>query len=902
MEGMKRLVMAVLLVASTSAVMAQDYDTERGFIHPGGLHTQADFDRIKQQIADGNERVTAAYKVLKSADYSQASAATYPVETIVRGGSGENYINAARGAAIAYQNALRWKIDGTKANADHAVKVLMQWAGTTKAISGTSDQCLARGLYGYEFAQAAELMRDYEGWSSEDFQQFQQWMLNVWYPGCIGFLRGRNGTWENAGKWWQAPGHYWSNWGLCNALAVISIGVLCDDVFIYNQGMSFIKYDQVGTFKDPRTDVPILNDGLTEFWGNLVVTTTDSELETGAYGKLGQMNESGRDTGHAAMALGLAVDIAQQGWNQGDDLFSYMDHRIAAGIEYVAAQTQSVQGLPWTNYKYGSNGYYYTDSRAWEMTEPALGAQMRPYWGTVIGHYEGVKGVKMPFSEQAYDAMLNIAIDWGGQGGTSGGYDHLGYSVLMNTRDTQLAPADQVPTELSPQITYNNKTIAHSELGGLTNTYQTTALKNRALAAGTSLTLSPQLPKGTTDTGRWQWNTGETTREINVTANKSFIYRATYTNEHGIQSQICFPIAVLGDCRPTPTTHAITYNGTTTEGATDVVVMYGTSVTLSTTNVAGYGSCKWSTGSTAESITVSNIREEKDIQCTLYNQGGQETVIHFHIGVRDVRPDVMLNEKTQEDTPTIICNEGDQVVLTPTVATARKNGTWLWDDGSTESTLTLNPVETSSQYTVTYTVGESVTTLTYHVYVKETTDRLIDIGNYFIRHRASHRYLTNQGGESAVLAQPIPDGEDPDALPTDASQVWFIDRSTTARYDFISLADSLHMNATGAMKKNVYRPHRLTFAKGTDFCAISNSSNLYWVVDADLNILYGTTKTLADYPFELIPATDFTTALPSVEAKTNIPDDALYDLSGRRLSQPPTRGLYIRNGKKYWVK
>ena len=182
------------------------------------------------------------------------------------------------------------------------------------------------------------------------------------------------------------------------------------------------------------------------------MTTTDSELETGAYGKLGQMNESGRDTGHSAMALGLAIDMAKVGWNQGDDLFAYMDHRLAAGIEYVAAQTQSVENLPWTNFHYGSSGYYYTDSRAWTMTEPAMGAQMRPYWGTVIGIYEGVKGVKMPFSETV---CTNMGIDGGGQGGTSGGYDHLGYSVLMNTRDEQLCPADKVPTELTPKMEYS---------------------------------------------------------------------------------------------------------------------------------------------------------------------------------------------------------------------------------------------------------------------------------------------------------------------------------------------------------------------------------------------------------------------------------------------------------------
>ena len=575
----------LLFIISPSVAQTAD----RGFIHPGGLHTQADFDRVKAQIAAKNQTVVKAYNKLKAAEYAQSSVQTSPVETIVRGGSGENYINAARGATMAYQNALRWKIGGTKANANAAVRILMAWANKTTAISGTSDACLAYGLYGYQFAQAAELMRDYEGWKREDFEKFQQWMLTVWYPGAIGFLRVRNGTWENSSKWWKAPGHYWSNWGLCNALCVMSIGILCDNVQIYNEGISFIKYDQVGTFTDPATihevtghdgytgQGAIQNDGLTEFLGNLVVTTSDvsgsrfqvssgEEVEVGGYGQLGQMNESGRDTGHSAMALGLAVDIAKIAWNQGDDLFAYMGHRLAAGIEYVAAQTQSVQGLPWTDYIYGTNGIYYSDGRAWVMTEPALGAQMRPYWGTVIGIYESVKGVKMPFSELAYAQM---GIDEGGKGSTSGGYDHLGYSVLMNTYDEQLCPADQVPTELTGQMEYSTslsatfipslalekkrglvsgKVTNHTELGALVNTYSTT--KSALLPNGKTIRLIPVLPEGEEDTGQWQWNTGETTREITVETGWSYIYRVTYTNKNGIKSQLAFTIATTDKGEP----------------------------------------------------------------------------------------------------------------------------------------------------------------------------------------------------------------------------------------------------------------------------------------------------------------------------------------------------------------
>lgn len=614
--------------------MGDSYDTQRGFRHPGGLHTQADFDRIKQQLADKNTKVVQAYNVLKSAEYAQSTAATYPVETIVRGGgSGENYINAARGATIAYQNGLRWKIEGNEACAKHAVDVLMKWARTTKNISGDSNYALASGLYGYQFAQAAELVRDYEGWKTADFELFQRWMLDVWYPKAIGFLRGRNGTWENADKWWQAPGHYWSNWGLCNALCVISIGVLCDDVNIYNQGMSFIKYDQVGTFKDPRTADPILNDGLTEFWGNLVVTTSEWDKETGAYGKVGQMNESGRDTGHSAMALGLAIDIAHQGWNQGDDLFSYMDHRIAAGIEYVAAQTQSVEDLPWTNYTYGTNGYYYTDSRCWTMTGPALGAQMRPYWGTVIGHYEGVKGVQMPFSNKSYNQM---GIDAGGQGSTSGGYDHLGYSVLMNTRDS-IADRTKAPVELQSKMVVDGKTIEHNELGMLTNTFATTALKNRGVAPGTVITLSPTLPAGTKDTGNWRWDTGETTRELTITANASYIYRVHYTNTYGVESEQSYAIAVLGDGQPTTVTASIEADGKALS-KTEVKVEYGQAVTLKILTAGGYGNFEWENGSKTASVTFQNMVRDHQLTGCFVNQAGRRNYVTFNITVTQPEP------------------------------------------------------------------------------------------------------------------------------------------------------------------------------------------------------------------------------------------------------------------------
>ena len=88
-----------------------------------------------------------------------------------------------------------------------------------------------------------------------------------------------------------------------------------------------------------------------------------------------------------------------------------MDHRLAAGIEYLAAQMQSVQtchGLITITVRVDYTGAMVGHGY---KPPPALGEQIRPYWGTVIGHYEGIKGVEMPFSKAVYEKWASTAAD-----------------------------------------------------------------------------------------------------------------------------------------------------------------------------------------------------------------------------------------------------------------------------------------------------------------------------------------------------------------------------------------------------------------------------------------------------------------------------------------------------------
>ncbi len=47
---------------------------------------------------------------------------------------------------------------------------------------------------------------------------------------------------------------------------------------------------------------------------------------------------------------------------------------------------------------------------------------------------------------------------------------------------------------------------------------------------------------------------------------------------------------------------------------------------------------------------------------------------------------------------------------------------------------------------------------------------------------------------------------------------------------------------------------------------------------------------------------DVTTGISSINADGNAENAPVYDLSGRRIAQPSGRGIYIKNGKKYFVK
>jgi hypothetical protein len=401
-EGVVAQVTATPPPASGKTVleeMAESVDGQQpqatgAFVHPGLLHTDADFHRMKTHL--GREPWKSGWGRLIANRHSSLDWKPNPQEVVYRGGgTPQNYATLFNDVAAAYALALRWKVSDDPAYARKGVEICNAWSSKLKSMNGSADRFLAVGIYGYEFANAGEILRSYQGWKPDDFARFQQMMLTVFYPTNHDFLMRHNGA---------APDHYWANWDLCNMASEMGIGVLCDKRSIYEEAVGYFKHGD----------------------GNGAINRAVVCIHAGG---LGQWQESGRDQGHTTMGIALDGAICQMAWNQGDDLFGYENNRFLAGAEYVAKYNLG-EDVPFTPYS--------DSSFKNEVISPAGRGNERPVWELIYNRYVVLKGLAAPYVTEF--AKKGRPEGGGGDyGPNSGGFDQLGYGTLTFTLD----PAEQ---------------------------------------------------------------------------------------------------------------------------------------------------------------------------------------------------------------------------------------------------------------------------------------------------------------------------------------------------------------------------------------------------------------------------------------------------------------------------
>lgn len=281
------------------------------FVHPGALHTAKDFSRIKARLEKQEEPWYTAWQHLESGELAQTTWVATPETILVRGSNDlydQNYQHAYRDAHSAYQLSLRWLLSGNSSYADAAAATLNGWSSTLTGIWGNEDMNLAAGLYGYQFANAGELLRSYSGWSAANQSAFGS-MLGIFSDMSRDFLDNHN----------DKPNFYYANWDLCNIAALMAIGIFNDNVTMYNYAVDYFKYG--------LPDDAVANGALPFF-------SIANFTEEGSEKILMEGQEAGRDQAHTLLDFSLLGVIGQQGYNQGVDLYATYGNQILNG--YVA--------------------------------------------------------------------------------------------------------------------------------------------------------------------------------------------------------------------------------------------------------------------------------------------------------------------------------------------------------------------------------------------------------------------------------------------------------------------------------------------------------------------------------------------------------------------------------------
>ncbi|MER5178510.1 alginate lyase family protein [Streptomyces sp. NPDC002896] len=360
------------------------------FTHPGMLHIWGDLNRAKVRVAAGTDPWLSGWNRLTANSHSQSTWTPNPQATIIRGGTGQNYGILYNDIHAAYQNALRWWVTGSTAHGDCARNILNAWSATLTSVTGNADRFLAAGIYGYQFANAAELMRGYSGF---DLERFKRMMLNVFYPLNNQFLTGHNDA---------CITNYWANWDLCNMNSILAIGILCDDAAKYDQAVNYFKNGAGnGAIK------------------NAIPFVYDSQ-------GLAQWQESGRDQGHTVMGIGQMGAFCEMAWNQGEDLYDYDNRRFEKAAQYVAKYNLG-EDVPFTKYTWGT-GQNCAYSEHTVISSASRG-QLRPVWEILHYHYARRRNRSVPYISRMA-AQVYPEGGGGDYGSTSGGYDQTGFGTL----------------------------------------------------------------------------------------------------------------------------------------------------------------------------------------------------------------------------------------------------------------------------------------------------------------------------------------------------------------------------------------------------------------------------------------------------------------------------------------
>lgn len=360
------LVVILLMVAFTQSTYAQ-----RTFAHPGISHKRSDLDRMKYMVQAGKEPWKTSFQNLSQnpyASYNYNVQGDASVTRLVEPSSiaGYNYEKFKYDALAAYYNAIMWSVTGDDRHAKKSVQCLNAWANITH-IESNGTMALDAGRVIWKMLEGAEIIKNtYTGWAQNDINKFKAMLV---YPGYSTTVVPTAAiAAEDATFYWymyngDAGRH--GNQGIFAMRGLMAMGIFMDNDIMYDRALRYMmgmphRADDLPYPAGPRTAsaTPTSTyDYYDEYTlGSTVGTTQDygyNEPIANYIWENGQCQEASRDQSHTITGVSIINTMCEMAWNQGDDMYSFLDYRVLKGIEFGMRYNASMnysfpdQPTPW---------------------------------------------------------------------------------------------------------------------------------------------------------------------------------------------------------------------------------------------------------------------------------------------------------------------------------------------------------------------------------------------------------------------------------------------------------------------------------------------------------------------------------------------------------------------------
>jgi hypothetical protein len=377
----------LLLSAGAACVLDRPLHADApgsGFAHPGMLHTAADLERMRAAVKTRQEPIFSGFEKLQAHPASQKSYVSKGAFAEVSRNPTVHADEFNKDSSAAYQCVLMWKVTGDRDYFDISSRILNDWSKTLKNIGGV-DAILCAGLGPFLMANAAELLRHGGEWSATDSERFAHMLREAVLPVIENFAAFANGNWDTAA-----------------IKTMIAIAIYTDDRPLFERALTYYCHG-----------------------------CGDGRLANYIYPN-GQCQESGRDQQHTQLGIAHMGDCCEMGWNQGIDLYAWLENRLLTGFEYTA------------NYNLGGDVLFLADidrTGKYRHTVISPRGPFRPIYEQIYNHYVHRRGIEAPFTQRA---AAQIRPE-----GAGFQADQTGFGTLLYTRPPHPAlPASGVPAAL----------------------------------------------------------------------------------------------------------------------------------------------------------------------------------------------------------------------------------------------------------------------------------------------------------------------------------------------------------------------------------------------------------------------------------------------------------------------